>query len=238
MLGRPVRLVERWRERRLWELRLRRLYGQFVQPGDLCFDVGANVGTRTAALLAIGARVVAVEPQAACATELRRRLGRSGRAVVVESALGAAPGEAELLVTDYDTVSTLSREWADRVRAAGRFDLEWRERLTVPVTTLDALIAAHGRPVFCKIDVEGYEPQVLEGLSEPIPAIAFEFTPEFGEAAEACVERLRELGLTRFAYSPGESLELGPWLEAEEILDFLAAFPRDGRSFGDVYARL
>ncbi len=237
-LTRPAQRLRARRERRDWNRRLRRLYRHFVAPGELCFDVGANIGSRVAALLDIGAYVVAVEPQAHCADELRRRFGRTARAVVVESALGAAPGEAELLVTDYDTVSTLSREWVDRVRAAGRFHLDWKGSVTVPVTTLDALIARHGRPVFCKIDVEGYEPQVLGGLSEPIRTIAFEFTPEFGEAASACVERLLELGLTRFAFSAGESLELGAWMGADEMLAFLQAIPRDGRSFGDVYAGL
>jgi FkbM family methyltransferase len=180
---------------------------------------------------------VAVEPQRHCADELRRRFGGSG-AVVLESALGAAPGEAELFVTDYDTVSTLSREWSERVRAAGRFDLEWHGSETVPVTTLDALIAEHGCPVFCKIDVEGYEPQVLAGLSEPIRTVLFEFTPEFPEAASASIERLRELGLARFAFSSGESLELGPWMGAAEISAFVEAAPRDGRMFGDIYAAL
>ena len=56
------------------------------------------------------------------------------------------------------------------------------------------------------------------------------------EAASACVERLDGLGVERFAYSPGESLELGEWLAAGEMIEFLGAFPRDGRSFGDVYA--
>lgn len=44
--------------------RLRRFYGQFVRPGDLCFDVGAHAGNRVRAWRALGARVLAIEPQA------------------------------------------------------------------------------------------------------------------------------------------------------------------------------
>ena len=42
-----------------------RLYGRFVQPGDLVFDIGAHVGDRVASLRRLGARVVAAEPQPA-----------------------------------------------------------------------------------------------------------------------------------------------------------------------------
>ena len=58
---------------------LRALYGEFVAPGDLAFDIGAHVGNRTRALVALGCRVVAVEPQPAVAATLRAVAG-AGRA--------------------------------------------------------------------------------------------------------------------------------------------------------------
>ena len=198
--------------------------------------MGANVGERTSVFLALGARVVAVEPQPDCARRLRDRFAGSSRLQVVESALGPEPGEAELLTTGYDTLATLSPEWVGRVRETGRFALDWTGRIAVPVTTLDRLIAAHGRPAFCKIDVEGYERQVLEGLTQPLPALSFEFTPEYVEATESCLRLLQGLGLERFALSLGESMELGAWTTADSILAELRALPRGTRVFGDVYA--
>jgi hypothetical protein len=47
------------------------LYGRFVKPGDLVFDIGAHVGDRVAAFRRLGARVVAVEPQPALVRTLR-----------------------------------------------------------------------------------------------------------------------------------------------------------------------
>jgi hypothetical protein len=43
--------------------RLSQFYARFIRPGDLCFDIGAHVGSRLGAWLPLGARIVAVEPQ-------------------------------------------------------------------------------------------------------------------------------------------------------------------------------
>src|SRR5262245_61186113 len=73
-----------------------RLYGQFVKPGDLVFDVGAHVGDRVAAFRRLGARVVAIEPQPALVKTLQLLHGRD-RAVTIEPfAVGREAGDVEL----------------------------------------------------------------------------------------------------------------------------------------------
>ncbi|MBU2026286.1 MAG: FkbM family methyltransferase, partial [Proteobacteria bacterium] len=52
-------------------------YRRFFRPGELCFDVGANRGNRTAILADLGARVICIEPQPSCVRELRKRFGRN-----------------------------------------------------------------------------------------------------------------------------------------------------------------
>jgi FkbM family methyltransferase len=215
----------------------RTFYGQFVGAGDLTFDVGANVGHRTQILLDLGAQVVAVEPQASCARQLRETFG--DRIVIVEAALGAEVGKAELLVASYHTLSSLSFDWVEAVQRSGRFaEFDWSERLTVAVTTLDRLIEAHGVPAFCKVDVEGYELEVVQGLSSPIPVLSYEFTVERIESRLAALSHLHALGMQRFNFSWGESLELAlsPWLDIDQMREFLRDSKHSPATFGDVYA--
>jgi FkbM family methyltransferase len=201
--------------------------------------VGANEGQRTTVFLELGARVVVVEPQAGCQQRLRRRFGREPRVVLVAKALGAEPGTAEMQISDADMLSSLSREWIARVSDSGRFsDYAWDRRQTVEITTLDRLLAEHGTPAFCKVDVEGFEDQVFQGLSRPLRAVSFEFTPEYLQAALRSTARLAGLGSVRFNYSLGESmrLELAEWVAEKEIVRCLETLP-DRTVFGDVYAR-
>src|ERR1700681_1749471 len=82
----------------LRQRRLRRLYAQFVEPGDLVFDIGAHAGNRTRAFASLGCRVVALEPQPDFARMLRALFGRSSRIEVVQAAAGDVQGRASLSI--------------------------------------------------------------------------------------------------------------------------------------------
>ena len=225
-----------------WRLpKLKRLYRPFLRPGDLAFDIGAHVGNRSRVWAGIGARVVAVEPQADLATFLRWQFKGRKEITVVETALAAEPGIASMHVDPANpTVTTLSREWIDQVTSGEGFDgVAWKTRIDIEATTLDRLIAAHGLPVFMKIDVEGFEAEVLKGLSQPIKALSLEFLPAAIEIAVEAIDILERLGRYRYNVSFGEGMafDLTDWRAADRMRDWLMK-QQGGRRSGDVYAHI
>lgn len=213
-------------------------YRQFISQGDLCFDVGYS-GDKTDVFLGLGARVVAVEPQIQCAGILKNKFGHNPNCIIVDKALGASEGEGIMYLNDSDVLSSLSTEWIERMQESGRFQgTLWTNQISVPVTSLDRLIEQHGIPAFCKIDVEGYEWHVLQGLSRPLPALSIEFAEETIHNSVHCIHRLQELGDYEFNCVKGDntSLELNQWVDTATICSHLGQ--RTERfMWGDIYAR-
>ncbi len=216
-----------------------RLYGQFVQRGDLVFDVGAHVGDRIASFRRLGARVIAVEPQPAFARLLGLIYGRSRDVVIEPVAVGREIGSTRIMINpDNPTVSTASQDFVSAARDAPGWETQrWTRSLVVPVTTLDTLIARHGVPSFIKIDVEGFEAEALQGLSQPVKALSFEFTTIQRAIALACIDRCVTLGLSRFNAALGESQTFAQtdWIDPVAIRRWLTALPHEANS-GDIYA--
>ncbi|MGH6897496.1 MAG: FkbM family methyltransferase [Geminicoccaceae bacterium] len=225
-----------WRNRAL-----RRHYAAFVGPDDLAFDVGAHVGNHARCLARLGARVLAIEPQPAFAGWLRWLFRDQPRVTVIERALAAAPGVVELYRSPRTpTVATTSHAWIEKVRASAGFErVRWAQAIEVPAVTLDALIARHGLPRLCKIDVEGYETEVLRGLSRPIPVVTFEYLPAAVDVAAGAAALLAALGPYRFNLTLGERRRF-LWLDWRSLagLEAWLAARHPDQASGDVHARL
>jgi FkbM family methyltransferase len=216
-----------------------RLYGTFVERGDLVFDVGAHVGDRVAAFRRLGARVVAVEPQPAMAKVLKLIYGRKSDVAIEPVAVGRAAGTIELMINaDNPTVSTASRFFIAAARDAPGWQAQrWSATARVTVTTLDALIEKYGVPAFIKIDVEGFEAEALASLTRPVKALSFEFTTIQRDVALASIERCMELGFTRFnaALGEGQKFAHADWIAGKAVARWLSELPHAANS-GDVYA--
>jgi FkbM family methyltransferase len=216
-------------------------YRRIVKPGGLVFDVGAHAGDRTRAFLRLDCKVVAVEPQAALARLLKLRYAWNPKAVILAAALSDGAPTVNLRVNKANpTVSTASEDFVRAAAGAHGWQNEiWDYEIEVPALTLDWLIARYGRPAFTKIDVEGFEDRVLAGLSEPLPALSFEFTTLQRQVAFRALEHLRCLGDYRFNACLGESWQsvFASLQTGENIASWLKALPFEANS-GDIYCFL
>jgi hypothetical protein len=133
----------------------------------------------------------------------------------------------------------MSERFIETVGKARFKDRHWERQVRVEVKTLDHLIARYGLPKFIKIDVEGYEAQVLAGLNSAVRYLSFEFTPELMDEAEKCVARLERISDGYlFNYCLGEDLNfvLDDHVTGAELSGrILPELARQG-NFGDIYA--
>ncbi|KAA3622622.1 MAG: FkbM family methyltransferase [Bacteroidetes bacterium] len=222
--------------------KLKGFYSTFIKPGDLCFDIGAHLGNRSDAWLSLGAKVIAVEPQPGCTEFLKNKFSHLPDFTLIEKAVGKEQGKATLHISSLTpTVTTLSSEnWRTMINESSGIHVAWDTQIEVEVITLDDLISQYGIPAFCKIDVENFELEVLEGLHEVIPALSVEFFSKTPDMTIACIKRLEALGSYEYNWSFGESQKMvnKDWQNSRETINLLSNLSPGAPSSGDLYAKL
>jgi FkbM family methyltransferase len=216
-------------------------YRSVISRGDLVFDVGANDGLYADAMACAGARVVAIEPNPACVHRIRRL--RSPNVTVVQTAVGAKTGTATLHLTSdpgFSGVSTMSESWLSVAKQSPRFiasGVRWDAEISVPVTTLEALATTYGSPKFVKIDIEGYEVEALNGMTQQPPLLSVEFNREAMDSLTGCLNHRIISGSSRFNYIVGEPVKfaLDTWVDRAAFDRHLASLSQE--TFGDVFIR-
>jgi FkbM family methyltransferase len=204
--------------------------------GDLIFDIGANEGFKTDLFLRLGARVIAVEPDETNQSILKEkfvkfRLTRRPLVIVGKAVSDKSTTETMWIDGPGSAVNTLSQKWAGALKrnkarqTYGHYGLDFAQQKTVETTTLEQLMSTHGVPTFIKIDVEGYELNVIRSLQRSVPYLSFEVNlPEFRQEGLECVEilgRLEAAGKFNYAVDCEQGLALECWLNTNDFLQVL-----------------
>lgn len=195
------------------EPRTTELFRSLLRPGDACLDVGAHVGFHAlVAAQAVGpqGRVVAVEPQPYNCDKILTNAELNGLANLV--VVAAAAGEADGVVRLHNQ----KRNDKARLTLAGKGVSDVGTAFEVPIVRIDTVARRHGldRVRLIKIDVEGYEAEVLRGAAATLAAtdhLVFECLPETETATvEQIAATLRAAGfalrqLDGASWVPGQS---------------------------------
>lgn len=187
---------------------LLRVVDEFVEPGHVVWDIGANIGLFTLAAAARAGRdgqVLSAEPDTWNADMLRRSAARqpdtSAPVVVVPLAVGDKPGVAAFEIAARNrSASALAGHGSSQMGGV-------RRRHLVPTVSLDCLARHFPLPHVLKIDVEGAEARVLRSASRVLAACPVIFCEVAGENAESVSEVLARHGYT---FHDGDALPPRP----------------------------
>ena len=162
------------------------------------------------------------------------RCGNRSALTVIDKALGSERGETQMFVHPKRGSSSLVTGWREGTEAT----------IDIEVTTLDDMFRIHGRPSYIKIDVEGFELEVLKGLSQPIPCISLEYhlTEENIQITIDCLKYLSGLADLKINLAKNYPMEweFPEWLGLDE---FLKLFPssiegKKGYWYGDIFVKM
>ena len=209
---------------------------KLLNSGDLFFDIGAHLGEKSKKILDKNLTIVMLEPLPQCVKQLRESFKNIKNVQILEKAVGRTVGNMKLEVNSkIPTISTMAKHWKN-----GRFsNQEWDQKISVEVTTLDRLIKIYGLPNYIKIDVEGFELDVILGLSQKAGIISFEFTSEFLDQSIKCLNHLEKIGYNKFNFSIGESRKFyTEWSNTENLISKLKNESKNNKLlWGDVYCK-
>lgn len=227
------------------------LLAGFFNPGDLVFDIGANSGDVTWVLRQLGALVVSVEPLHEIAPERVKEFHYKFRndPGVILLPLAIAPtnstNSVNLTMPDIGDphwiVTSASERWC---KTSAHKNLYARKvvRKTVTAITLDDMVRYFGLPSFIKIDVEGFDGEVVSTLSYPVPVLNMEFHSDWLWNNLMGINHLNKIGNYEYNYALDNSpdLSLSNWMNGKDLIDHLSKTltNRGDGSWGDIYARL
>lgn len=219
--------------------RMLRFYSEFINLGDLCFDIGAHIGERAGCFIKLGAKVVLVEPQWVYYNKLLNQYHNDKNIVCVHAAIAQFSGTTQLMLCDETAeCATLSKEFIDAYTIIS--DFHWSKTETVPCVTLAELISRFGLPAFVKIDVEGYESVVLSTLREPISLISFEFNKYLLHDTYKTLELLKGVGNYECNFIQYEFMKfvMHEWVDIDTFCASLKLYIPDNVLTGEIFVRL
>jgi FkbM family methyltransferase len=218
----------------------RKFYSSFIKEGDLCFDIGGNIGDKTSIFLSLNAKVVVVEPQSDCVEILKKKFGN--QVSILQKGVGAENTSKKFYVSNNSQLSSFDKNWLADLESTRFSGTTVQKEETIEMATLDSLTDTYGTPVFIKIDVEGYELEVLKGLNRKFEMLSFEYAvPEGLDSVIKCLEILQNKYKNLICnYCDGNiatHFGLNNWLPIVDMKNFVQEENFKRTYAGDIYVK-
>jgi FkbM family methyltransferase len=218
-----------------------KMFKKIIKSGDLVFDVGLNKGDKSVLFLELGANVIGFEPQVECFNYANNRFNDNNKFKSENIALDNKKGIGTIFIGTHNELSSMSNVFISETKKERFTDYNWSDNRQINTDTLDNMISKYGKPNFIKIDVEGYEIEVLKGLSSQIDFISIEFVPELCNNTIECIEYVDKLNdgntLFNYVYRNDSDFKYDEWINKEELIEYLLSVKDFRFEFGDVYTK-
>ena len=204
----------------------------------LVFDIGSNLGNTVKIFTEVAEQVIAFEPNPILINRLKTMF-KNKNVVIDNRGLSTEIGVKIFNISYADSVSTFSQDWINNSRFSNK--VKWDYPTEVQTTTLDSVIDEYGIPDYVKIDVEGYEYEVLLSLTKFLPytLFAFEWAEEMKDKIYLTIEHVYNLGYKTFGYTEEDEVlfnEQINWIEYEDFKNQIEEFdPERKIRWGMIY---
>jgi FkbM family methyltransferase len=191
---------------------------------QILFDIGANHGKYADVHRNSFETLVLVEPNPVLANELREKYKEDASIHIVE-AIASNKSEEIFYISNADTISTSDYDWVSQSRFTPNY--QWIPVKGLKTVSLDTLIAQFGQPDLLKIDVEGYELNVIQSLSTKVKLLCFEWAEEKKIETLLSLQVLKGLGFSKFHIQDEDKYDYtvkdSDWVSFSEVCSYIEA---------------
>ena len=203
-------------------------YSNFIGNSDFAITIGDSNGNISEILLQLGALVLVVEPLPENFVYAEKKLKNYQQTILLHEDIGA-----------FNAQFTYNEAYEKNILPYSSNLTVGADQSVVKITTVDELIRVYGLPAFLKINANGYENEVLKGLSCPILLISVSFYSYLHTKTTENIRRLIELGDYEYNWILNEEAKFQSkeWLSAKELHASMSDFS-GVRFSGEIFARL
>ena len=181
------------------------------------FDIGANKGNYTLANINKYDKIVLVDAN----YQLCKEMKLPDKCVIENCIVSSDKNVPFYINKDSDTISTASTFWINE----GRFSKNnsWECHNNIPTMSIDDLVNKYGIPSYIKIDVEGYEKNVIKSMSKYYCELSFEWAEESLSDIFDTITYLKDIGYNNFAIQYKDDYTFIPneYISYDNIMDDL-----------------